>query len=148
MMINMVKRLFHTGTSEELLDLVILVTRISVGIFMITHGLPKLNRLLAGGEIQFGDPIGLGPAASLALVVFAEFFCSIFIAIGLGTRLASVPLIITMAVASFVSHGEDPFSSKEKALLYLLIYIFLLVVGSRKYSLDHLLFGRQSPNKG
>ncbi|MCK4989247.1 MAG: DoxX family protein, partial [Bacteroidales bacterium] len=95
--------------------------------------------LLAGGEIQFGNPLGVGPALSLILVVFAEFVCSIFIGIGLGTRLASIPLMFTMFVAAFISHGADPFGRKEMALLYLLFYLTLLVVGSRKYSIDYLL---------
>jgi putative oxidoreductase len=106
---------------------------------MITHGWPKFLKLLEGGEIQFGDPIGLGPAFSLVLAVFAEFFCSILIGIGLGTRLASIPLMITMFVAAFISHGEDPFRRKETALLYLLFYLVLLIIGSRKYSVDYLI---------
>jgi len=82
------KRLFNTETNEGFLNLIILIVRLSVAALMITHGLPKLSKLLAGGEIQFADPFGLGPALSLVLVVFAEFFCSILIGIGLGTRLA------------------------------------------------------------
>jgi putative oxidoreductase len=133
------KAIFHTGTREKYLDIMVLVLRISVAAFMITHGWPKLSKLLAGGEIQFGDPIGLGPVLSLILVVFAEFFCSILIGIGLGTRLATIPLIFTMFVAAFVAHADDPFRQKEMALLYILIYLTLLVVGSRKYSIDYLL---------
>jgi putative oxidoreductase len=134
------KRLLQTGTNEGLLDLVVLLIRVTVAASMLTHGVPKLNRLFAGGEIQFADPFGAGPVISLILVVFAEFLCSIFIGIGLGTRLAAIPLIITMSVAAFITHGSDPFGRKEIALLYLLLYIVLLVTGSRKYSLDHLLF--------
>ena len=132
-------RLFQTGTREEYMNILVLALRIAVAAFMITHGAPKLSKLLAGGEIQFGDPLGFGPAASLALAVFAEFFCSLLIAIGLGTRLAAIPLIITMLVAAFISHGPDPFRQKETALLYLLIYLVLLVTGSRKYSFDYLM---------
>jgi putative oxidoreductase len=106
---------------------------------MITHGLPKLTKLLDEGDIQFGDPLGIGAALSLVLVVFAEFFCSILIGIGLGTRLATIPLMITMAVAAFISHAPDPFRRKEMALLYLLIYILLLIVGSGKYSVDQII---------
>ena len=87
------KRLFQTGTREESLNIVILFVRISIAALMISHGLPKLSKLLAGGEIQFGDPIGLGPTLSLILVVFSEIICSVCIGIGLGTRLASIPLI-------------------------------------------------------
>lgn len=134
-----IKRFFHTEIKEVYLNILVLLLRISVAAFMISHGWPKLSKLLAGGEIQFGDPIGLGPAFSLILVVFAEFFCSILIAIGLGTRLATIPLIFTMFVAAFVAHGSDPFGRKEMALLYILIYLTLLVLGSRKYSIDYLL---------
>jgi putative oxidoreductase len=102
-------------------------------------------KLLDGGEIQFGDPLGLGPAFTLVLAVGAEVFCSILIAIGLGTRLASIPLIITMFVAAFISHGPDPFRQKEMALLYLLFYVAFLIIGSRKYSIDYML-SRKSPD--
>lgn len=132
-------RLFQVGTKEKHLDILVLLLRICLAAFMITHGWPKFLKLLEGGEIQFGNPIGLGPALSLTLAVFAEFVCSILIGIGLGTRLASIPLAFTMFVAAFISHGPDPFRRKELALLYLLFYITLLVVGSRKYSVDYLI---------
>ena len=133
------KKLFQTGTREEYLDILVLLLRISIAAFMITHGWPKLSKLMAGGEIQFGDPIGLGPALSLILTVFAEVVCSVLIGIGLGTRLATLPLMFTMFVAAFVAHGPDPFGRKESALLYFLIYLTLFVIGSRKYSIDHLI---------
>ncbi|MBE9518919.1 MAG: DoxX family membrane protein [Bacteroidetes bacterium] len=66
------KSLFQTGTREEYLNILVLILRISIAAFMLTHGWPKLGKLLAGGEIQFGDPIGLGPGFSLILAVFAE----------------------------------------------------------------------------
>jgi len=138
------KRLFQTDKREDYLNITLLLMRLSIAAMMITHGYPKLVKLLAGGEIQFSDPIGLGPSLSLALVVFAEFFCSIFIAIGLGTRLASIPLIITMLVAAFIAHAADPFGQKEKALLYLLVYLTLLVVGSGKFSFDYLIAKKTS----
>jgi putative oxidoreductase len=135
----LMKRIFQTGTHEEYLNILVLVLRLTLAAFMITHGAPKLSRLMAGGEIDFADPLGLGPSLSLALVVFAEFVCSLFIGIGLGTRLAAIPLMITMLVAAFIIHGPDPFRQKEMALLYFLFYLALLVIGSRKYSFDYLM---------
>jgi len=138
------KRLFQIETKEEYFNVIVLILRLSVAALMITHGFPKLSKLLAGGEIQFADPFGMGAAFSLALVVFSEFFCSIFIGIGLGTRLATIPLIITMIVAAFIIHGSDPIGKKELALLYLLIYLTLFIVGSRKFSIDYLLTKKNS----
>lgn len=140
----MIKRLFQTRTREEYLDIVVLFLRISIATLMIRHGLPKLSKLLAGGEIQFANPIGLGPALSLILVIFSEIICSILIGIGFGTRLASIPLIITMLVAAFITHGADPFGKKETAILFLLFYITFLIVGSRKYSIDYMLTKKNS----
>ena len=106
---------------------------------MLTHGLPKLARFTSGEAIKFADPFGISPAITLGLAVFAEVGCSIFIILGLGTRLASIPLMITMAVAAFYAHAEDPFGTKEKPLLFLLIFLMLFVFGSGRYSIDHLM---------
>lgn len=105
---------------------------------MLIHGYSKFQNLLAG-EMQFADPLGLGPEVSLVLAVFAEFFCSILIILGLGTRLAVIPSIVTMAVAAFIVHGADPFGRKELALLYMVAYIVLLFSGSGKISVDRLI---------
>lgn len=103
---------------------------------MLTHGVPKLIKLFGDEEILFADPFGLGPGITLALAVFAEFLCSILILIGLATRLAVIPLIITMASAFFIVHAADPFQNKELSIIYLLIYVVLLITGAGKYALD------------
>lgn len=136
------KKIFSTKTSDFNLNLSALTLRLIAGSFMLTHGVPKLKRLLAG-EFQFGDPIGLGPEVSLGLAVFAEFFCSVLLILGLGTRLASIPLIVTMAVAAFIAHGADPFGRKELALFYLAVYIVILLLGSGKFSLDYFLMKKK-----
>ncbi|KIO52344.1 DoxX family protein [Flavobacterium hibernum] len=131
--------LFETKRNENYLSIVILVIRISIAGLMISHGLSKLNMLFAGGEIDFPDPIGVGKTASLTLAVFAEVVCSFLLFIGLATRLATLPLIITMLVAVFIIHGADPIDVKEMGILYLLFYILLLVTGSGKFSIDYLI---------
>ena len=52
----------------------LLLTRISVALLMLYSRKAKLDKLLEGGDIQFVDPIGLGPTLSLILVVFSEVF--------------------------------------------------------------------------
>lgn len=103
---------------------------------MLTHGIPKMMKLFAGGEIQFADPIGLGAAASLILTVFAEVICAALIVVGFKTRWATIPLIITMIVATFVVHADDPFGKKEFALLYAVGYLAISLLGAGKYSVD------------
>lgn len=135
------KKIFQSRINLNATHLSVLLLRLAAGGFMLTHGYPKLQRMLAG-DFQFGDPIGLGPEISLGLAVFAEFFCSLLLVLGLGTRLATIPLIVTMAVAAFIAHGADPFGRKEMALLYLVTYVVLLLTGSGKYSVDRLINGK------
>ena len=101
----------------------------------MTHGIPKVKMIIAG-DLTFGDPIGLGPETSLVLVAFAEAVCGLLVILGLGTRWATIPLIIAMGVAALIHHTADPFGTKEKPLLFLIIFITLLLTGGGKYSLD------------
>jgi len=121
------------------LDFGLLIFRLIVGGLMLTHGYGKFIRLFEG-NMRFADPIGLGPEISLVLTVFAEFVCALLIMFGLVTRLATIPLIVTMAVAAFIIHGGDPLGEKEKALLYLASFIILFYKGGGRYSLDRMFF--------
>ena len=138
------KKLLSVSHQTKNVDFVLLVLRITIAALMLTHGLPKMEALVSSEPIQFASVFGLSPALSLGLTVFAEVFCSILIMVGFGTRLAAIPLIITMAVAAFMIHGADPFGKKEMAILYLLVYVVLFIAGSGRYSLDSILNNKPS----
>lgn len=133
------KKFMSVSHQTKNVDIILLVLRITIAALMLTHGLPKMNALLSDEPIQFAAVFGFSPAVSLGLTVFAEVFCSVLILAGFGTRLAAIPLIITMAVAAFLIHATDPFGKQEMPILYLLIYVVLLIAGSGRYSLDGLL---------
>ena len=95
---------------------------------------------LLEGNMKFGDPLGIGSELSFILVVFAEFFCSILLIVGLGTRLTTIPLIITMLVALFIAHGADPISDHWNIVGYILAYLSLMITGSGKFSVDYKFF--------
>ncbi|WP_207492307.1 DoxX family protein [Aridibaculum aurantiacum] len=135
------KSLFSTSWNAAQANFWLLIIRIAVCGFMLTHGVPKFTKLVGAADIKFADPFGVGQTFSFILVVFAEFVCSIFIAMGFATRLASLVLFITMAVAAFHAHANDPFATKEKALLYLLIYLALMVFGAGRFSVDNMIAG-------
>lgn len=115
----------------------LLILRVAVGGMMLTHGWPKLGRLLQTPD-RFADPLGLGPEVSLGLAVFGELICAALIVCGAATRLAAVPLLVTMLVAAFVVHGDDPFAKKEMALLYGAGALTLVLTGPGRFSIDAL----------
>jgi putative oxidoreductase len=134
------RRIFNAGAAGTSLSFWLLLLRVTIACLMLAHGWPKFQSLV-NGNMQFADPIGVGPKLSLILTVFAEVLCSILIFIGLATRLAAVPLIINMLVAVFIVHGKDIIGKKELPLLYLLIYITIAFSGAGKFSLDNILGG-------
>jgi putative oxidoreductase len=135
-------RLFQTAVNQSNTHISLFILRLGIGVLMLTHGWPKAIRLFNSSEIAFPDPLGIGATNSLIMAAFAEIIGSLMIIIGLGTRIASILLIITMAVAVFLVHADDPFARKELGLLYLLAYVILLIMGSGKFSFDHLVMKR------
>ncbi|KOS06222.1 DoxX family protein [Flavobacterium akiainvivens] len=137
--------IFDSSIDKKMNSFALLLLRIVVGCFMLTHGVAKYKTLMDGGE--FADPIGIGSSASLWLAVFAELVCSALLIIGFATRIAVVPLLITMIVAVFIVHSADPFGNKEVGGLYLIIYVLLLITGGGKYSIDGLI-GKKNKKRG
>ena len=109
--------------------------RFTFSAMMLSHGIPKLLNLIQG-TLMKSDPIGIGVLATTILVVIAEAICPMLIIIGYKTRLASIPVIITMGVAAFIVHGADPIGMKEKALLFLFGFLAIALLGAGKHSVD------------
>jgi putative oxidoreductase len=121
-------------------DITLLLLRLSFGgIMAVNHGWNKLGKLTGDGDIKFYD-IGMGAEASLALAVFGELVCGALLVAGLFTRFAAATLVITMAVAVFGAHGDDILGDGEHALLYMIGYMALLIMGPGKFSADKALF--------
>ncbi|HEY6436230.1 MAG TPA: DoxX family protein [Ignavibacteriaceae bacterium] len=136
----MIKNIFDPGKYSSRINITLLFLRITIGIFMLTHGIGKFSLLIGNDPIQFADPIGIGESASLALAVFAELFCSILLIFGIATRFVVIPLLTTMLVAILIVHAGDVFQIKEMALLYFCVYIAIAIAGAGKISIDSLIY--------
>lgn len=116
-------------------DLGLLFLRVGSGLMMMfPHGWGKLTGFTANMN-NFPDVIGIGGPASMALAVFAEFFCAALLILGIKTRYVAIPLLITMLVAVFIVHGADPWMKKELAALYAVCYASLIASGGGKFSI-------------
>lgn len=136
---TLLKQIINPGNYPNNISAVLLLARIVVGIFMLSHGIGKLSKLFGDEPIQFADPIGVGVTASLVLAVFAEVFCSLLLIIGMATRLLAIPLLITMLVSAFIVHAGDGFGKQELPLLYAASYLVIVIAGAGRYSLDRFI---------
>ena len=117
----------------------LLVLRVWLGLSMLLlHGWGKVGNHAQLSQ-GFPDPLGVGTALSVNLVIFSEVLCALLLAVGLAARFALVPLIVTMAVAFFVIHGGRLVGegNGEMAFIYLAGFVALFITGPGRYSFDH-----------
>lgn len=93
--------LLSSLSSDRWFDSAILFMRIFIGAMMLTHGIGKLQNYNAIVN-SFPDPLGIGSAVSFTLITLTEVGCSVLLIMGLLTRLATLPLIFGMFVATFI----------------------------------------------
>ncbi|WP_026451949.1 DoxX family protein [Aequorivita capsosiphonis] len=116
-------------------NIALLFLRVGFSGMLLTHGIPKLMKLVSG-DFSFADPIGIGAPASLIIAVLCEVLFPILIIVGYKTRLASIPVIATMLIAVFVHHANDILGVKEKAVLFAIGFITIALLGAGRYSVD------------
>lgn len=120
------------------------ITRIFFGALIANHGLMVFN---AEAMQQMTGMLGDGGMPAPALLAYlakgSEFFGGILLALGLFTRFAVLPLVITMLVAVFAAHKGQIFGEGEHAFLFLLAFVTLFFTGAGKWSLDHFLFSKK-----
>lgn len=117
------------------------LARIVVGTVFFQSGWGKLHSL--PDVTQFFTELGLPlPAFQAVLASSAEFVCGALLLVGLGTRFAVVPVIITMIVAIRTALWDQVegitslFTLAE--FLYIALLVWLGVAGAGPLSLDAL----------
>ena len=127
-------------------DIGLLILRVVFAFALLYgHGFGKLSVIFGGQEIQFLDPIGIGPNLSFYMAAFAEGICAIFLIAGLFTRFAafilSINFIVIFSFHAFVA--KDGFQVLEPRLFYLFCFVALIFTGPGRISLDQLFFNKE-----
>jgi putative oxidoreductase len=129
----------------------VLLIRVLVGWVFLSEGIQKFllpDSLGIGRFVKIGIP---WPQVMAPFVGVVEIVCGSLLLIGLVTRLATVPLLIDIAVAIYstklVTFAKNGFwgtlHEARTDVSMVLGLIFLLLVGGGTWSLDAWLAGRQ-----
>lgn len=119
----------------------LLLLRLMLGGALMVHGFGKIQTPFA-----WMPPEAPIPGILQFLAAFSEFFGGLAMILGLLTSLASLGIIVTMAVAAFfhISKGDGFVQGYELALVYLVIALSICLMGPGKYSLDMKVFGTKA----
>lgn len=140
-----------TGTNPLLVDLALLIGRVSIGVCFMIHAFGKLGWVGSGSMDGFASWLkDLGvpmPEVQARMAMLSELGGGALLALGLLTRPACVVLIFTMLVAGIVGHRgagylitNDPPGAEYTVNLAIVCGMFLFM-GPGAISLDSLLFG-------
>jgi putative oxidoreductase len=133
--------------SEIAVDLTSLILRITLGVIMVSHGIPKIKKREVLGK-KWNDHYGI-PKATVWLTGILQIVGGLALLVGLFTSLTALILSMDMLVALFIcifnSHHREPFNSvtPEKGwdvnLLLVGSLVAVILLGGGKWSLDALL---------
>ena len=137
--------LFPQYLRERAVSVLLLLIRLFFGILFFMHGLDKMTNF---NELSLTYPsvFGLGSYMTLMVAIFCEFACSMFLMVGLVTRIILIPMILSMAVAFFDIH-DAMMPEGELSLIYMIVFIGLFLTGPGRYSVDYLIDQRIQKEK-
>jgi putative oxidoreductase len=116
--------------------------RAIAGVMMIHNGIGKLADVEGFASYVVSQTMGLPfPTFLTYCAAYTEIIASVLLIVGLLTRPAALSLLFTMLMAVYFHICEDGFviASFETAALYGGMYLFCLVNGGGRFSLDHLI---------
>jgi putative oxidoreductase len=139
--INFVER------TVKLRDIPLLLFRLVLAYGFYEPAMMKLKNLSGIAE-WFGSMNYPLPMVSAAVAMVTEVAGVILLILGLGSRVIALPMMFVMIVATFTVHISNGFAAGDNGfeipLYYFLMFFTLVVYGSGKYSVDHLI-SRRSP---
>jgi putative oxidoreductase len=122
-----------------------LLGRLAVGLLFVSTGWGKVHSLEK--VTQFFTQLGIpAPGLNAVVVGYSELICGSLLVIGLLTRLATVPLMVSMVVAILTAKRPDLHGLFDLVgfdeFTYLVVLAMIAIVGPGAVSLDHPLARR------
>jgi putative oxidoreductase len=126
----------------NLIHFALLFFRVAVSFeLLIAHGLKKIGIGVAIAE-TVTNPLGLPDFFNQAFAIVANIIMPLFVAAGLFTKIATLPILAITLTGYFIVHFHDPIAVKDVPFMYSVCFLFLTIVGPGKYSLDYYFLNR------
>jgi putative oxidoreductase len=119
-----------------------LLGRLAVGLLFLSTGWGKVHALpkVTAFFVELGIPM---PELNAVVVSYSELICGTLLVLGLFTRLATFPLIVSMIVALLTAKRGDIHGLFDLVGLseftYLVVLVMIAVLGPGRVALDHVL---------
>ena len=127
---------------ESARPVALLLGRLAVGLLFVSTGWGKVHDLAK--VTAFFTTLGIpAPGLNAVVVGYSELLCGAALVVGLLTRLATIPLVVSMIVALLTARAKDIHGIfdlvGQDEFTYLVVLVMIAILGPGKLALDHLL---------
>lgn len=142
-----IKRMFLYSAGLTFTNMARLFIRLFTGVMFMSIGIRQIanfNQLAP----DFCSVFGMTSETTLLVVILIEVICSTLIILGLFTRFALIPPIVSMVIAEHVmmqfydTLGMAKLYSMQMGylpMMFIGIFIFMMLAGPGKISLDYII---------
>jgi putative oxidoreductase len=139
------------ATLDRLRWLAPLLGRLAVGLLFLSTGWGKVHSL--DKVTAFFQSLHIpAPGLNAVVVGYTELIGGALLVLGLATRLAAIPLIVSMVVAILTAKLDDLHNLFDLVgfdeFTYLVVLVMIVLIGPGPVSLDHLMFARLGNEAG
>jgi len=119
------------------INIALLILRVWAGAgLFVKHGLEKVIHF-QDMMSHFPDPIHIGPKVSFICALLSDALCSVLVAAGFLTRLASAIIVINLLVVfGCMHHFSFMEVNAELVFVYLGVFLALVFSGGGRFSVD------------
>ncbi len=133
------------GLLERLHWLAALLGRFAVGLLFMSTGWGKVHSIPM--VTAFFEKLHIpAPGLNAVVVGYSELIGGTLLVLGLATRLAALPLIVSMIVAILTAKLGDLHNLFDLVgfdeFTYLVVLVMIVIIGPGALSLDHVLLNR------
>ena len=144
---KLIKRMFLYSAGLTFTNMARLFMRLFTGVMFMRFGIRQIaqfNEL----ALSFPSVFGMGAEVSLLVMILIEIICSTLIILGLFTRFAIIPPMVSMVIAECVlvqelmAQTNVTFQSSQiifLPIMFLGIFLFMMLAGPGKISLDYII---------
>jgi putative oxidoreductase len=130
------------SAAEMLRPVALLLARLGVGLVFVSTGWGKVHNIAK--VTAFFETLHIpAPGLNAVVVGWTELLCGAALVIGLLSRLAAIPLMVSMAVAILTAklgdvHGLFDFVGLDE-FTYIVVLVVIAVIGPGALSVDRVL---------
>ena len=104
-------------------------------LLLLVNGLPKVLHYTAQVAV-IEDPLHICLSPTIWLAIFAEVICPLLMIVGIGVRVAAIPIMVVTVIALTLVHPDWTLEQAQFAWMLLIIFGTVAIGGAGRFRIS------------